>query len=156
MDVPESMRAELGRGNNSDGIDLESWIGFEGSFALAIGYATIFWPEFESVNGYILRKGASPENVRDFAQQPGATQQSVEWVMNHIHLLDLHTGPVDDASSDKLIALGNVLADIYRAKLAWQFPDKPCEVEFFVPEDREELWEYQLSFWQTDGDTMDA
>ncbi len=108
------------------------------------------------MDGYILRKGASPENVRGFAQQPGATRQSVEWVMNHIHLLDLHTGPVDDASSDKLIALGNVLADIYRAKLAWQFPDKPCEVEFFVPEDREELWEYQLSFWQTDGDTMDA
>lgn len=153
MDLPESMRAELGRWNNGAGTDLETWVSCEGRLALAVGYATIFWPEFESVDGYVLRKGWHPEARRGFEQRPGATRQSVEWVLNHLHLADLHALPDPEATPDKLIALGTVLADVYRAKLAWEFPDKPCEVEFYVPENKDELWEYQLSFWQTDSTT---
>jgi len=41
-----------------------------------------------------------------------------------------------------------VLTDIYRAKLQWQFPDRPCSVEFYKPEHGNDLREYQLSFWQ--------
>ena len=64
-------------------------------------------------------------------------------------MLDLQFGLDNDASPYKLIALGNILEDVYRAKLAWQFPDRPCEVEFYLPKDREDLLEYQISFWQT-------
>ena len=46
MEIPISMRAELAAWNNGNGIDLGSWTGCEGRFALAIGYASIFWPEF--------------------------------------------------------------------------------------------------------------
>lgn len=49
---------------------------------------------------------------------------------------------------NKFLLLGNILKEIYQAKLQWQFPDKLCTVEFFIPDDPENLMEYQISFWQ--------
>jgi hypothetical protein len=57
MDTPESMDAELAAWNNGGGIDLEMWIGCQGNFALAVGYACVFWPAFTLFDGYILREG---------------------------------------------------------------------------------------------------
>jgi len=73
--------------------------------------------------------------------------------MNHLHILDIHYPAaihysVDDASKDKILLLGNVLKEIYQAKLKWQFPDRPCTVEFSIPDDPEDLIGYELSFWQ--------
>jgi hypothetical protein len=68
--------------------------------------------------------------------------------MNHVHILDIHYRGFGDASKDKLFALGNVLKEIYEAKLLWKWPDRPCTVEFYVPDDPDDLQEYQLSFWQ--------
>jgi hypothetical protein len=58
MDIPESMRSELAAWNNGKGIDLQSWVGCEARFALAVGYASIFWPEFVEFDGYILPKAS--------------------------------------------------------------------------------------------------
>jgi len=44
--------------------------------------------------------------------------------------------------------LGNKLKEIYEAKLQWQFPDKPCVVSFYEPDDDDDLIEYQITFWQ--------
>src|SRR5207248_3637026 len=115
MEIPESMRAELGTWKNGAGIDLESWVGCAGSLGLAIGYATIFWPEFVLFDGYILRKGFSEGSLRGFEQQPNINRKAVEWVMNHLHILDLHARGREEASADKIIALGSVLAEIYSA-----------------------------------------
>jgi hypothetical protein len=147
-DVPASMRAELQRWNNGDGIDLESWISCEGSFRLAVGYSTTFWPRFESRGQYILRAGATEESIRSFETQPNSSPASVEAVLNHLHLKDIQQAFCEDVSSDKLIFLGNVLKEIYEAKLAWQFPDSACEVDLFFPDDRDDLWGYQITFWQ--------
>jgi hypothetical protein len=148
VDYPESMRSELRRWNNGDGIDLESWIACEGNFRFAIGYTTIFWPSFERRGPYILRDGTLDENIRSFEQQANSSPLSVEAVLNHLHLKDIQHAFCEDASSDKLAYLGEILKEIYEAKLAWQFPDDPCEVDLFIPEDREDLWEYQITFWQ--------
>lgn len=59
MEIPDSMKPELAAWNNGLGIDLESWVACEGRFALAVGYASIFWPEFVEFEGYVLRKGFS-------------------------------------------------------------------------------------------------
>jgi hypothetical protein len=148
MDTPQSMQAELEGWNNGMGIELETWIGCEGRFALAVGYATIFWPEFEVIDDYIVRQGSSAETLRAFSSQPGASRLSVEVTVNHIHLVDLHYRGCPDASPDKLLALGKVLKEIYEAKLKWQFPDRPCAVRLYIPEDIDALDEYELSFWQ--------
>lgn len=148
METPESMKTELAAWNGGDGIDLEGWVGCEGNFSLAVGYATIFWPEFVLFDGYILRAGFPESSLRGFEQQHGANRRSVELVMNHVHIADLQFFGCEDASKDKILALGKTLAEIYQAKLQWKFPDRPCTVELYVPDDEDDLMEYQLSFWQ--------
>ncbi len=148
MDTPESMKSELAAWNNGAGIDLESWIGSEGRFSLAVGNASIFWPEFVMFEGYILRKGFAESSLRGFETSKDANRRSVEWVMNHLHLTDIQFWGCEDASKDKFMLLGNTLKEIYQAKLLWQFPDNPCTVEFHIPDDDEDLVDYQLSFWQ--------
>lgn len=148
------MAAELAAWNAGTGIDLESWIGCEGRFALAVGYATVFWPAFVTFDGYILREVFREESLRGFEGRDGATRKSVEWVMNHFHLADLQHGGCEDISKDKLLALGRVLEEIYDAKLKWQFPHDPCIVEFYVPDDEDDLMNYQISFWQKKHEDM--
>lgn len=147
MDTPESMKAELAAWNNGAGIDIETWVGCEGRFSLAVGYATVFWPSFTLFEGFILREGFSEGSLRGF-QQNGRSRQSVEWLMNHLHIADIQYYGCGDASKDKLLLLGKILKEIYQAKLQWLWPDRPCTVEFYVPEDEGELNEYQISFWQ--------
>ncbi len=148
MKIPESMTASLAAWNNGKGIDLESWIGCEGNFSLAVGYTTIFWPDFVEFDGYILRDGFSEESLRAFEKQEAGDRKSVESLMNHLHIADVQHFGCPDASADKLLLLGKVLKEVYQAKLQWQFPDKPCTVELFIPDDPENLTEYQISFWQ--------
>jgi hypothetical protein len=142
------MKSELGAWNNGKGIDLSSWVSCTGNFSLAVGYMSVFWPEFVEFEGYILRKGFSEKSLRSWEAQKGATRKSTEYVMNHIHIDALHHSACEDISRDKLVLLGNGLREIYEAKLKWLFPNSPCKVELLLPEDEDVLDEYQLSFWQ--------
>lgn len=154
--IPQSMQAELGAWNNGDGIDLKSWVGCEGNFRLAVGYASIFWPKFVEFEDYILVDGFSIEALRGFEAQKGNTSKSVEWVVNHLHIRDIQHYGCPDISQDKILLIGNTLKEIYEAKLKFDFPGKPCIVEFYQPEDLKDLTEYQISFWQLkheDGST---
>ncbi|MCW8127835.1 hypothetical protein [Microbulbifer halophilus] len=156
MEIPESMKAELAAWNNGKGIDLESWVGCEGNFKLAVGYASIFWPNFVEFEDYIFVEGFSEDSVRGFESQKGSTPKSVEWVINHLHIADLQHYGCDDITKDKLLVIGNTLKEIYELKLKVLFPNKPCTVEFYVPEDEEDLIEYQISFWQVKHEAGNA
>ncbi len=150
MNIPESMKSELTAWNNGQGIDLKGWVGCAGNFSLAVGYASKFWPEFVEIDGYILTKPAS-ENMdclRTWECQEGATRKATEKILNHFHIADFQYYGCPDISKDKLKLLGQILKEIYEAKLCLQFPESPCIVEFHEPEDEDNLQEYQLSFWQ--------
>ncbi|WP_421854588.1 hypothetical protein [Oricola sp.] len=151
--IPESMSDELRAWNNGAGIPLETWTESEGNYKLAVGYAALLWPRFEAVGKYILVEGVSKENIEGFENQAGSTPKGVEWTLNHWHLADLHYHDRDNLSADKLLFVGNIVKEMWEAKLRTQFPDRPCTVEFYVPDDPEELSEYQVSFWQTAWDT---
>jgi len=146
------MKEELGAWNNGKGIDLESWIACTGNFSLAVGYASIFCPEFVEFEGYIFRGEEFGEeaisSLRSFESQEGSTPGSIEWVMNHLHILDLHCSDHENLTVDKIVFLGEKLKAIYEARLAYLFPGKPCIVEFYKPDDEQDLVAYQLSFWQ--------
>lgn len=148
MKIPASMVAELAEWNSGDGISLEDWVGCEGNYRLAVGYLTVFWPSFVEFEDYILTEGFTEEQVRVFESQEGATARSIERVINHVHLDSIQHLGCPDISSDKLVLLGNILTEIYQAKLQWQFPGRPCVVEFYRPEDPDDFGEYQVSFWQ--------
>ena len=146
--IPESMKKELGAWNNGNGIDLEGWISCEGNFRLAVGYMEILWPHLVEFDGYILRDGFQETSLRGFEKQCKGDRRAVEAVMNQLHIEDLHYQGCEDFSSDKAILLGNTLKEMYEAKLVWQFPNYPCRVSFFEPEDKANLSDYELTFWQ--------
>ena len=148
MDTPQSMHEELGAWNNGTGVDLETWISCVGNYKLAVGYLALFWPEFTEHEGYIFHKGFSENALRSFEASKDTTRQSIEWVMNHIHIADIHCGDHEGATQDKIILLGRTLKEMYALKLASQFPYSPCTVDFYEPEDKDDLQNYQLSFWQ--------
>ena len=79
MKTPDSMKSELGAWNNGAEIDIKSWIGCKGDFSLAVGYASVFWPEFVLFEGYILRGGVfGSSSLRGFEEQK-ISRKSVEW-----------------------------------------------------------------------------
>lgn len=147
MTIPESMRAELAAWNDGRGITLEDWTGCMGNFSLAVGYAAVFWPEFVEFEDHVLRKGFSPETLRDCGSRPGADRSGTEWLMNHLHIADIQFLGCPDLSKDKILILGNVLKEIYQVKLKHDFPNRDCEVEFLSPDDPDDLIGYQISFW---------
>lgn len=134
--------------NNGDGVDVETYIGCLGNANLALGYTTIFWPGFVVFEDYVLREGFSVGSLRAWEKQCPPDRKSIEAMMNHIHLADLHHAGDEALTADKATYLGHVLKEIYEAKLALLSPNRPCEVSLCIPEDLEHLWEYELTFWQ--------
>lgn len=133
--------------NNGKGIDPESWVGCEGNFRLAAAYSMIFWPEFTELDGMIFRGQMDRETLDSWMLGCSGDRRCVEATVNHLHILDLHHFDCPDASIDRIVYLGNVLKEIYQAKLATQFPDRNVVVEFHEPPDKE-LRGYQLTFYQ--------
>ncbi len=148
MEIPDSMKAELAAWNDGQGIDLDAWIGCTGNFSLAVGYAALFWPKFIEVDDFIFKAGVLNTDWQGYLNCKTATKLSIERTINHLHIADIQHTECEDISADKLILLGTLLKDIYESKLAHQFPGKPCIVEFYQPDNRQELEDYQLTFWQ--------
>jgi hypothetical protein len=140
---------ELRLWNQGKGIDAEAWIGCVGNYPLAIGYSLVFWPRFVRFGDYVLREGFSEGALRGFAKQPGSCRSSVEWVMNHVHPIDIHCNETDVGEA-QLRYLGRVLKEIHDVKLRADFPDLRFEVEF-NDEPGLDPADYQMSFWQADG-----
>ena len=152
MITPDSMKAELTEWNSGQGVELDTWVGCVGRFSLAVGYASVFWPEIVEFNGFILLKGFSAPAILELTEREDYSPRSVEWVNNHLHIADIQYVGCEDISRDKVVALGNTLREMWEAKLRWQFPDKPCTVKFYQPDDIDDLVQYQISFWQTKHD----
>ena len=51
---------------------------------------------------------------------------------------------------------GAALKEIYEAKLKWQFPDRPCKVGLYIPDEPTALEAYELTFWQATHEQVDA
>jgi hypothetical protein len=142
---------ELSEWNNGKGVDPAGWLSAMGNFQLACAYTTMFSPRFVEHDGMILREGFSQESLVGFIENCAGNKTAIEWVMNHIHLVDVHHVGCPDASRERIVYLGHVLKEIYECKLAVQFPTEDIVVEF-DDSYREELFAYQLSFFkQRDG-----
>lgn len=139
---------ELRDWNDGRGIDIEAWIGCSGNFQLAIGYSKVFWPRFVEFETYVLREGFSVESLHGFEGNPPNDRQSVESVMNHLHIADIQYYGCEDASPERLIYLGTVLREIHEVKLRWQFPHRQFEVLFLTPDTKDDLFGYQITFFQ--------
>lgn len=148
IETPESMKAELAAWNTGDGIDLESWISCVGNFSLAVAYLSVFCPQFVEFEGYILRDGFQLSSLRGFEKSCSGDRKAVEAVMNHLHIADIQHCGCEDILKDKVLLLGSKLKEIYEARLQWQFPDRPCTVSFYQPDNGDDLEAYEITFWQ--------
>jgi hypothetical protein len=99
------------------------------------------------VREYVLREGFSEEALRGFEAQDGSSRKGVEWVMNHVHLDDIHYG--EEATEAQLRYLGRVLKEIHEVKLKADFPDLRFVVEF-TDEPDVDYPDFQISFWQAE------
>jgi hypothetical protein len=133
--------------NDGAGISVQTWIECSGTFKLAIGYSTLFWPEFVEFERYVLRAGFSVESLRGFERQCGGDRLRIEGLMNHLHLADIQHQGCEDISRERVVYLGRVLSEIYRVKLAWQFPSKRFKVHF-DDTPAENITDYVLTFVQ--------
>jgi len=134
--------------NNGAGIDPEGWVGCMGSNELAIGYSLIFWPRFVLIDDYVLRDcgSATEASLRNWERSASHDRRSIEAVMNHCHIIDLHAVG-KPATEAQLRYLGRVLKEIHDVKLKSEFPDRTFVVSFNDEPDLE-LLDYQLTFWQ--------
>jgi hypothetical protein len=151
-DEPVDFRAlipEIQSWNNGDGISPDAWIECVGNYELAVGYSFIFWPRFVRFEKYVLREGFNEPALRGFEGQAGSDRKSVEWVMNHLHLADIHFS-APEPNEAQLRYLGRVLKEIHEVKLRADFPDLRFVVGF---EDEPGLdpVDYQISFWQAEA-----
>jgi hypothetical protein len=140
---------ELPNWNNGKGITVESWIGCSGNFQLAIGYTTLFWPQFVEFEGYVFREGFSVESLRGFQSQ-GPSRKNVEAVMNHLHIAAIHYHDLSNCTIDHALYLGRALREIYQMKLASKFPARRFEV-IFDESAREDIMAYEITFYQPDA-----
>lgn len=139
---------ELKRWNNGGGIDPETWAGCTGTFQLAVAYTTIFWPDFTEMDGMVFRGKMTRAMLDSWIKNCSGDRKNIEATANHLHILDLHYLGSPDASEERIVFLGNVLREIYRAKLRLEFPDRNFTVDFYEPPNKE-LQEYQLTFYQS-------
>lgn len=139
---------ELKDWNNGKGIDVQAWIECVGSFQKAIGYSTMFWPEFVEIEGCIVRAGVPEENVRRWLKQCDGNPRCAEATINHVHLDGLHHIGCEDMSPERVAYLGRVLREIYDCKLRRDFPDKRFVVTLDEPDNKADVENYILTFYQ--------
>ncbi|MND77574.1 hypothetical protein D3C80_692580 [compost metagenome] len=143
--VSDDLIPEASLWNNGRGIHLESWIGMNGNYSLAVGYAYLFWPEFVVIDDYVLLPGTTQAHLQGWLDKKPSDRRAIEEVLNHRHIVDMHSGePVTEA---QIRHLGRTLKSIYEHKLGADFSDRNFVV-IFNDEDGLDPVEYQLTFWQ--------
>ena len=79
------------RASNGQKFDIEDWIAIEGNIKLAIGYTSIFWPDFVDHDGCVfLKSHFSLDNYNQWEKADDVENYAqIEYVFNQIHILDL-------------------------------------------------------------------
>ena len=145
----EALIPELKDWISGGGCSAREWVECVGNYPLAIGYSFIFWPSFVRFERYVLREGFSEGALRGFESNPGVGRTAVEWVMNHVHMADIHYNAKPQPNEAQLRYLGRILKEIHEVKLRADFPDLRFEVEFY-DKPGIDLIDLQVSFWQVE------
>lgn len=145
----ELLLPQLKDWNNGQGIDPLSWVGCSGNFDLAIGYTTLFWPDFVEHDGMVFARHALNEKslgtIKSCLEKFSNDKTQVERLLNHLHLLDTHHVGCPGATPEKLEFLGETLRDMWMAKLTQDFPGVKFIVEL-LGNPSSDLFDYQITF----------
>ncbi len=128
----------------------DEWINCIGNYEHAIGYSELFWPEFFEYDGCIFVSSLPDlENYESWLKETNGNKQSVEAVLNHIHITDLFQVGQLSPSEAQIKHLGSKLKEMWLAKAKADFPNKNISVEFYEG-DSSDLVEYQITLFQNE------
>jgi hypothetical protein len=147
MNNIEMLMPELAASNNGRGVTVGSWISGIGRYDHAIGYSTIFWPEFVVYDDCVFRQSMDAETYRQWMDGCGGDKSAVEAVANHKHIVDLFVNSEFRPSKDVVLYLGSILREMWSCKLVRDFPSRQFDVEFPCG-DAAQLVDYQITFFQ--------
>lgn len=93
--------------HNGGEMDPEGWAACMGSYSLACGYASLFWPHFTEAAGVVVRGPTDEAYVLSWLAGDNVNRQQVEATINHLHLLDVqHPGVYETVTDEQLSFLG--------------------------------------------------
>lgn len=98
------------------------------------------------IDDHVLRPGTTRDSLEIWLDGHRA-RESVEAVINHLHMSDLHRNDEAPATELQLRRLGRVLKQIYETKLKADFPERTFVVSF--PDEPDLDWvDYAVTFWE--------
>ena len=108
-------------------------------------YQEIFWPNFVEHDGCIFLD--FDENIyQQWLRRTGGDKQKIESVMNHRHILDFLPKAVESPTHSLVVLFGQLLRDVWDAKLRRDFPERKFCVRFPSDECRD-LTDYEITFY---------
>ncbi len=144
MAIPTDLLPELTAWDHGKGVDPLSYLYTIAKSDAAVVYSSLFWPTFVVFDGYVIRDDVSVQLVRDWKKGSAATRQQVEAAVNYLGIGDLFMNEEPSELLEQRIAfLGQAVAEIYKAKLARDFPERRFIVSVIDEED-----EYAVTFCQ--------
>jgi hypothetical protein len=136
---------ELTDWNHAKGIDIDSWITCIGRFDHAIGYGSVFWPEFVLHEGCVLLAPVRHADIDKWVKD-APEKRVVEATINHRHIVHLFQGDGPAPTREAVLHLGRMLKEMWTCKLQRDFPDRQIVVDF-PEEDSEDLKNYQITIY---------
>ena len=125
-----SLVPELSDWNNGAGISVESWIGCIGQFDHAIGYGTIFWPEFVVHDDCVLRYEIDDDRYQNCLRTCSNDKTAIEALFNHLHVANLFPNSKFQPTQAVVVHLGSMLKEMWSYKLRAEFPNRQFDVVF--------------------------
>ncbi|MXP22792.1 hypothetical protein GIY30_15735 [Gordonia sp. HNM0687] len=108
-------------------MDPKTYLRNLGDPVTAVAIALLQKPRFEEVEGCVILAGSDHDNVRDWLRQL-PDRQSVEEVVNHVHLWDILPG-LDSMPTVVALTLGEWLAWGWERAASEQYPDREFRAE---------------------------
>jgi hypothetical protein len=135
--------------NYGEGLSIENWLSAIGNYQHAIAYAHLFWPQFIEYRGAILLASRfDQQNFNNWVEYTKGNLSAAEEITNRTHILDLFPDADLVPSPAQVRYLGNVLREMWQAKLAHDFPDRTVTVRFDESESPDDLLENVITFYQ--------
>ena len=109
-------------------------------------YQGTFWPDFVEHDGCVFL-AFDKATYQQWLRQIGGDKRKIESVMNHRHIVDLLPKAVESPTRSLVTAFGQLLRDVWDAKLQRDFPARKFCVNF-PSEEHKDLTDYEITFYQ--------
>jgi len=132
-------------------IDVQNWLYTQGNYEILIACGALFWPTFLEYKDCIVRHSSCNNYIENYARltADGPVERGyVEERLNRLEIVDI-ISPTNPASlsMEQAIHIGELLKQMWQAKLTSEFPNRDFHVSFFVY-DGDRVEDLALTFCQ--------